>query len=298
MAQQATFDSNLEATMNPNMRPTLPMDQTYMAIANSMQSSMGDLNANMSANMNNLAQMPMQWHPELQPNLYDLQNLHDIMAQQPPYGPMGSPSETYTSETHEVRSLSSSDNGWNLVERVDPHAGAIFNPQQTLHPRSLSDSSSDNGQQSRSSLDGYVEVSHCASSPSNDSTGELNFNSDQELYYDMERQSPPVVVSNMAIQPICTDHLPSTSPQRSPVSPPGRSRPRKGTNTKTAASTKGISKKPLPNAKPEVTEKRVGRRKGPLRPDQRKQASEIRKLGACIRCRFLKKTVSGPPIPS
>lgn len=37
-------------------------------------------------------------------------------------------------------------------------------------------------------------------------------------------------------------------------------------------------------------EKRVGRRKGPLRPDQRKQASEIRKLRACLRCKFLKKT--------
>ncbi|KAF2690484.1 hypothetical protein K458DRAFT_289859 [Lentithecium fluviatile CBS 122367] len=36
--------------------------------------------------------------------------------------------------------------------------------------------------------------------------------------------------------------------------------------------------------------KRVGRRKGPLRPDQRHQAAEIRKLRACLRCKFLKKT--------
>ncbi|KAK5048209.1 hypothetical protein LTR84_005879 [Exophiala bonariae] len=36
--------------------------------------------------------------------------------------------------------------------------------------------------------------------------------------------------------------------------------------------------------------KRVGRRKGPLRPDQRQQAREIRKLRACLRCKFLKKT--------
>ena len=43
------------------------------------------------------------------------------------------------------------------------------------------------------------------------------------------------------------------------------------------------------NSKQE-TEKRVGRRKGPLRPEQRKQASEIRKLRACLRCKFLKKT--------
>ncbi|KAI5298116.1 hypothetical protein KEM55_003794 [Ascosphaera atra] len=36
--------------------------------------------------------------------------------------------------------------------------------------------------------------------------------------------------------------------------------------------------------------KRVGKRTGPLKPDQRKQASEIRKLRACLRCKFLKKT--------
>jgi hypothetical protein len=42
--------------------------------------------------------------------------------------------------------------------------------------------------------------------------------------------------------------------------------------------------------KPENTEKKIGKRKGPLKPDQRKQASEIRKLRACLRCKFLKKT--------
>ncbi|KAB8336993.1 hypothetical protein FH972_021297 [Carpinus fangiana] len=36
--------------------------------------------------------------------------------------------------------------------------------------------------------------------------------------------------------------------------------------------------------------KRIGRRKGPLTSDQRRQAGEIRKLKACIRCKFLKKT--------
>lgn len=34
----------------------------------------------------------------------------------------------------------------------------------------------------------------------------------------------------------------------------------------------------------------MGRRRGPLLPEQRKQASEIRKLRACLRCKFLKKT--------
>lgn len=37
--------------------------------------------------------------------------------------------------------------------------------------------------------------------------------------------------------------------------------------------------------------RRKAARKAPLKPGQRKQASEMRKLGACLRCRFLKKTV-------
>lgn len=39
-----------------------------------------------------------------------------------------------------------------------------------------------------------------------------------------------------------------------------------------------------------TAEKKVGKRRGPLRPDQRQQAHEIRKLRACLRCKFLKKT--------
>lgn len=40
----------------------------------------------------------------------------------------------------------------------------------------------------------------------------------------------------------------------------------------------------------EKLDRRVGKRKGPLTSDQRKQAGEIRKLKACLRCKFLKKT--------
>jgi len=35
--------------------------------------------------------------------------------------------------------------------------------------------------------------------------------------------------------------------------------------------------------------KRISRRKGPLKPEQRQSAGEIRKLGACLRCKLLKK---------
>ena len=290
LTQHATLEASLEANMNSNMNPALPMDQTYMANAISMQNEMNGMSPNM-----NLAQLPLHWPPAPEMNLYDLQNMQDLMAQQQPLGQMGSPSDTF-SETYEVRSLSSSDHSYGMVERVDPHPGAVFNPQRTLHhPRTYSDSSSDNGQHSLGSYE-IVDFSNCASSPSNESTGELNFPSDPENvpYWETERQSPPLVaMSHAVIKPISTDQPLPTSPQRSPVSPPGRSRPRKNTTSKTTASAKVISKKQnVQGTKPETTEKRVGRRKGPLRPDQRKQASEIRKLGACIRCRFLKKTVS------
>ena len=289
LTQQATLEASLEANMNPNMNPALPMDQTYMASTLSMQNNMSE----MSPSMHNLAQLPLQWPSELEMNHYDLQNMQDLMAQQQPLGTMGSPSDTF-SETYEVRSLSSSDQGYQMIERVDPHAGAVFNPQRTLHhPRTYSDSSSDNGQHSLGSYE-IVDFSHGASSPSNESTGELNFPSDPETvpYWETERQSPPVAMSHTVIKPISTDQPLPTSPQRSPTSPPGRNRLRKNTTSKTTTTPNKIGKKQnVQGAKPETTEKRVGRRKGPLRPDQRKQASEIRKLGACIRCRFLKKTV-------
>lgn len=38
------------------------------------------------------------------------------------------------------------------------------------------------------------------------------------------------------------------------------------------------------------SDRRIGRRSGPLRPDQREQARETRKVRACLRCKFLKKT--------
>lgn len=288
ITQQATLEASLEANMNPNMSAGLPMDQTYMTMGSAMPNDMNDASQNMD-----MVSMPIQWSDfeNIGTNLYP--DFHNILQQQQqPLPQMGSPS-TYTniSETHEVRSLSSNEGGWNMIDPIDPHAGAIFNPQQTLHlhPRTYSDSSSDDEQHSHSSSDSFVKVSHCASSPSNDSTGELHFPSD----YELERPSPPVAMANVLVPPISTaQSTSSNSPQHSPTSPPSRNRSRKGTTTKTAASTKGISKKPMQGSRAETTEKRVGRRKGPLRPDQRKQASEIRKLGACIRCRFLKKTVS------
>lgn len=217
-----------------------------------------------------------------------------------------------TDTSLEVRSLSSSDNGWNSVEYPqqpldrsyqDPHTGNIFNPEQTLHGRTFSDSSySDVEQQSRQSWGSYVNLQqHAIGSPSSDNSASL---SDIEFHHDhadflvgsppikqeQEQHTRSTIVTSSVVKPIRIKT--SSSPQQSPtstgrISPPGRRQAvKKNSNSKATKPT--IRRQPQA---PKVdTEKRVGRRKGPLRPEQRKQASEIRKLGACIRCKFLKKT--------
>ena len=207
-----------------------------------------------------------------------------------------------TDTSLEVRSLSSSDNGWASVEYPRGFDGsyadnqAIFNPGQTLHNRTFSDSSfSDVENHARLSWSsGHPEVPHAIGSPSSDSYGDHDFHHDipdlhEEVPIKLETQPSPVF-SSSTTAPIKIKL--SKSPQRSPTasrktSPPGRRPPRKNSIKATKAA---IKKQTL--AVKGDTEKRIGRRKGPLRPEQRKQASEIRKLGACLRCKFLKKTVS------
>ena len=58
----------------------------------------------------------------------------------------------------------------------------------------------------------------------------------------------------------------------------------------TTKATKPVIRRSSTNPSRKDTEKRVGRRRGPLPPERRKQAHEIRKLRACLRCKFLKKT--------
>ena len=220
----------------------------------------------------------------------------------------------------DVRSLSSSDQSYSFVDAHSPamqNAGAIiFNPQETLHPRTSSHSSCSEEGHSHShssSLEGEAPHSH-VSSPSMHSSSDLMFHSDHEHYRDYyDQHSPPTATATMStalVRSIDTRAMPMSSgapstmpsPQRSPTSPIARSsvgsskgRKQPQTLTKTSSINKQQTHARRPSTTVKVTgdpEKKVGRRKGPLRPDQRKQASEIRKLGACIRCRFLKKTVS------
>ena len=203
-----------------------------------------------------------------------------------------------------VRSITtcSSVDGWNSLDFPQQpldfslQDGAVFNPGQTLLNRTFSDSSSysDYEQlQSRQSCGSYVMVSEAISSPGTDSVGDMDLYSEHSHYDhahypedDREPSNPPAIATSSAlVKPI--DIKKPTSPQKSPTStgkssPPVRRQSRKIANPKV----------PKPKPAKAENEKRIGKRKGPLRPEQRKQACEIRKLGACLRCKFLKKTVS------
>ncbi len=251
-----------------------------------------------------LDNMPFNWQ-DFQSDLMGFTTTHGMpdMELAPQSLPENSPTDTYL----EVRSLtsSSSDNGWAAIELNrhsydssfhDPQTGAIFNPSQTLHNRTLSESSySDMEQQSRHSFGSYVEVPYALNSPDSENNVDLDYNHDYSnlQQHDMDYPGPQTstaVSPSAVVGPVPIKK--SSSQQRSPVfqklnSPPARRQSRK---SPIAKATKPVIRRPSQSIKQD-SEKRVGRRKGPLRPDQRKQASEIRKVGACLRCKFLKKTV-------
>ncbi|CAL3969208.1 unnamed protein product [Diplocarpon coronariae] len=207
-----------------------------------------------------------------------------------------SPTGTYL----EVLSLpsSSSDNGWASVDHFPsfeayppaPNAAAIFNPGQTLHLRSHSDSSQSDGTgHTLDSFGSFEDIAYPFSPYSPASDTYMNPAEHRNCYHGEARpRSHESISPAAAVAPVPIKMSPSsrTSPAAS-SSPPARrnSAPRK---SPTAKATKPVIRRTSTGKKD--TEKRVGRRRGPLLPEQRKQASEIRKLRACLRCKFLKKT--------
>lgn len=225
----------------------------------------------------------------------------------------GSPTEQWL----EVRSLSSSDNGWSSVEfgghrnSLDfTDQAVIFNPAQALHIRTNSNESSQHSDVPRSagsgSFSSFEEIHWPMNSPQSESENSLELvhshihsqncthglpiNEQDYANYISPNQSVSPPIARAEPVSIKQSASSSASPTSSAVSsPPSRRR----TSPVGAKPAKTIVKKKAPahsTRKDNVGEKRVGRRKGPLRPDQRQQAHEIRKLRACLRCKFLKKT--------
>ncbi|KAI0022901.1 hypothetical protein F4780DRAFT_147742 [Xylariomycetidae sp. FL0641] len=226
-----------------------------------------------------------------------------------------SPTGTYL----EVLSLTgSSENGWNTVDmyqnyeqyqqaqaqahaQVQAQNSAIFNPGQTLHLRTSSDASHSDGsgQHTDFSSSSFEEVSNFHYSPFSPGSDTYSDPSSHrncfhgENHQSHEMISPAAAVPPLPIKASSSSNRPSPASGSGVASPPHSNAARRNSGTKKspiAKSTKSVIRRTSNGKKDGAIEKKVGRRKGPLRPEQRKQASEIRKLRACLRCKFLKKT--------
>lgn len=191
---------------------------------------------------------------------------------------------------------SSDEHGWTLVDGRNSFESSersfFVDPTHTLHDRSLSESSySDLDQAPQTAFLSNLDMgaAQAVYSPTTLS------DSDYEPYHSHHRLSIDHghVSHDALVGPIS---MPSTSKASSPIRSPGSQGSAESPGRKpgkrspiVAKGTERITKKTSQGGRSE-NEKRVGKRKGPLKPEQRKQASEIRKLRACLRCKFLKKT--------
>lgn len=258
----------------------------------------------------------MQWGT----SMANWQDFEAAMTYQPDGLPrMGSIGSNSPTGTYlEVLSLNSgSDNGWTAVdmypnfESFPPTQSpnpAIFNPSQTLHLRTNSDSSQSDG--TPLEFGSYEEVAfppYSPFSPASDtyvdpSSSHRNCCTGEHHHHQSpsrELISPSAAVAPMTIRAAAPSVRPAIASSGSSgsgsgsgsgsTSPPARrnSGPRK---SPIAKATKPVIRRTSTGKKDGAVEKKVGRRRGPLLPEQRKQASEIRKLRACLRCKFLKKT--------
>ena len=288
--------STFPANFHPNPLDYLPPTTQAALQANLLESPFNAMPA-----MNETA-AGMQWGSTGMENWQEFQNTlqMDGLPRMDSVG-SNSPTGTYL----EVLSLpSSSGEGWamvdwghsNLDQFQQAQNAAIFNPSQTLHLRTNSDSS-----EGGNSLDfgSYEEIPPFSFSPfSPESDGHADHSSHRNCYssdgqhHVHDNASPTAVVPSMPIKSETgSRHSPGSGASSSspPSATPTRrnSGPRKSPIAKAA---KSVVRRISNGKKDGSVEKKVGRRKGPLLPEQRKQASEIRKLRACLRCKFLKKT--------
>ncbi|KAH6678799.1 hypothetical protein F5X68DRAFT_173177 [Plectosphaerella plurivora] len=243
-------------------------------------------------------------HSGMEPDIWH--DVHSTMPQMALAHPVGSSSPTGT--FLEVLSLASSnEGGWMMVGdqantgnfdfRPQQNA-AVFNPGETLHLRTNSDSSDGANSFEIGSYEEIPAFPISPFSPESDSYPEQvshrgcygeNHSHSHSHSHSHDAISPTAIVTPVAIR--ATGPRPSSGSGSGATSPPVASRrnsgPRKSPITKTA---KPVIRRTSNGKKDGTTEKKVGRRRGPLSTDQRRQASEIRKLRACLRCKFLKKT--------
>lgn len=323
--QENTLDHSYDGVFGPPLQtstvdymPTTTTDlQNTLTMTGGMHPSAFMTMAGPMDSMNALAFPLNDYHNDLltfQMGLHSNMDAHSAVQSSIPGS---SPTGSYL----EIRSLSSSDNGWTAVDfpvsrqSMDAFNNnathAVFNPSQTLHIRTTSDSSYDDSSSAQLSSS-YEEVPFPLYSPQSDDYSATDYiqhglpsalpqsvsdhehdHCDHSGDHSSASSSPVVSPPTVAAGP-STSHVAhsstSSSNASSPVSPPTRRR--KSPSNPSNKTTKAVIKKITSptTSKAGASEKRVGRRRGPLRPDQRQQAHEIRKLRACLRCKFLKKT--------
>lgn len=229
------------------------------------------------------------------------QNLHNNNSPTHPHVHGHSPAYTHlqgnspTLTNPEVQSCPS-ETEWSYLPRQspshsnqEPHYDPISNQGRTLPNDRTGSDSSNNSDFDHS----WIICPEGISSPGSDfdwipeyAPPQHTLNHQHEDF--IERPIPPPLMTTTLQKPIdiARPSSPRLSPESTKSSQSGRRQTRKSPYAKTAKTT---IKKPSEAPKDE-TAKKVGKRKGPLRPEARKAACEIRKLGACLRCRFLKKT--------
>jgi hypothetical protein len=293
-----------QAMMNMTMAPSnfnSMMTTASMEIAQQM----------VSAPMHGMA----NWHHEFSGQGFTAQDFNTTTSPASNSVSTGSPTENWLG--YETRSLSGSE-GWTTIEYPQRNsydfsdvANTISNPAQNLHIRTGSDSSHHSDvPASAHSISSFEEIPFPMNSPQSEAENSLErvhshthsgschgLPMDTHDYANYISPTQSVSPPMARIEPVVIKQTSSSSssPGSSVVSsPPARRRksPVGATPVTGAKPAKTIQKKtPAHTTKKDVQgEKRVGRRRGPLRPDQRQQAHEIRKLRACLRCKFLKKT--------
>lgn len=248
----------------------------------------------------------VSYHNDLQNSIVGYPLDHHF--QPPPFGQAGLIGTSPTENTFDIQSSSSSDSGWQLVDGSSRHSfesyhdaslhnnasAAVSNPGMTLHIRTSSENSSSqpdfaDSANSVHSFGSYDDIQFPLHSPQSESPVDLptQMHAINTLPMATYAQEPSQISQT---SPRLLGLSPSSS-SSSPVSPDATSSTTRRRKEPSPKSTKQVIKKALPALKKAVPgEKRVGRRRGPLRPEQRIQAGEIRKLRACLRCKFLKKT--------
>ncbi|SMQ48734.1 unnamed protein product [Zymoseptoria tritici ST99CH_1A5] len=206
----------------------------------------------------------------------------------------------------EVQSVSDNEGSWSIVNFNPNRAsldsfGTVSNPSQNLHIRTHSETSSDGP---HSELSGsWEEVAPWPTHSPHALHGQDFLDAHylathgaqlQELHDHCDHHRVTPESSSSEDSPSTgnahsyhSSGSSTTSPNSTGITSPPLRRRKSPLEGKT---TKSVIKKSPTGRKDGPAEKKVGRRRGPLRPDQRQQAHEIRKLRACLRCKFLKKT--------